>query len=137
MPTTKRSQGTPGGRSAKSEDRCSVYVVDPKRVRRGRGALLPDEVNADIAGTFKVLAHPTRVRIIQALAAGELCVCELSEVLGLSVSATSHQLHSLRNLRLVRARSEGKLMHYTLSDRFVVALLEDCTRHVQREGSTR
>ena len=72
-----------------------------------------------------------------ALAAGELCVCDLSEVLGLSVSATSHQRHSLRNLRLVRARSEGNLMHCALSDRFVVALLEGCTRHVQREAEKR
>ncbi len=91
----------------------------------------------DIAQTFKVLSHPTRVRIIQALSAGELCVCELSEVLDLSASATSHQLHLLRNRRLVRARAEGKLVHYTLSDPFVVALLDDCTRHVQREDAKR
>ncbi len=140
-PTRKRGRSTPVERSARtpaaeaeSEDRCGVFVIDPSRVQRGRAAVLADEVNADIAGTFKVLAHPTRVRIIQALAAGELCVCEISEVLGLSVSATSHQLNLLRNLRLVRARSEGKLVHYSLSDPFVVALLEDCTRHVQRKG---
>jgi len=118
-------------------DRCGVFVVDAERVRRGRLALLADDVNAAISGTFRVLAHPTRVRIIQALAAGELCVCELSEVLGLSVSATSHQLHLLRNLRLVRARSEGKLVHYTLSNPFVVALLEDSTRQVQGEVAKR
>ncbi|HPM52755.1 MAG TPA: metalloregulator ArsR/SmtB family transcription factor [Rhodoglobus sp.] len=133
MPTRRQDRKS----KAASEDRCGVFVVDAKRVQRGRSALLADEVNADIAGTFKVLAHPTRVRIIQALAAGELCVCELSEVLGLSVSATSHQLHLLRNLHLVRARSEGKLVHYSLSDPFVLALLEDCTRHVQGEVTKR
>ena len=119
------------------EDRCGAFVVDARRVKRSRAAVLPADVNADIADTFKVLAHPTRVRIIQALAAGELCVCELSQVLGLSVSATSHQLHLLRTRRLVRPRAEGKLMHYSLTDPFVVALLKDCTRHVQGKGARR
>jgi DNA-binding transcriptional ArsR family regulator len=117
--------------------RCRVFCVDAARVRRGRAALLPAPVVADIAGTFKVLAHATRVRLIQALAAGELCVCELSAVLGLSVSATSHQLATLRALRLVRGRAEGKLVWYSLSDPYVLALLEDCTRHVGGKEAAR
>lgn len=119
------------GRRVGAADRRGVFVVDPERVRRGREAVLGESVVDDIAGTFKVLAHPTRIRIIQALARAELCVCEISEVLGLSVSATSHQLRLLRNLRLVRARSEGKLVYYALSDPFLVSLLHDCSCHVQ------
>jgi DNA-binding transcriptional ArsR family regulator len=114
-------------------ERCAAFSIDEKRVRRGRDALLPETDLRDIAETFQVLAHPTRIRIIRALSGGELCVCELSAVLDLSVSATSHQLHLLRNLRLVRSRSEGKLVHYSLSAPFVVALLDDCARHVAGE----
>lgn len=124
----ERAPSKTGGKAA---ERCGTFQIDPERVRRGHLAVLAEGVVGEIAETFKVLAHPTRVRIIQALAGGELCVCEISEVVGLSVSATSHQLQLLRNLRLVRTRSEGKLVHYALSDPFVVALLEDCTRHVQ------
>jgi DNA-binding transcriptional ArsR family regulator len=127
---SERSMST-AGRRVSAAVRCGVFVVDPERVRRGREAVLGESVVGDIAGTFKVLAHPTRVRIIQALADSELCVCEISEVLGLSVSATSHQLQLLRHLRLVRARSEGKLVYYALSNSFLVALLHDCTCHVQ------
>ena len=119
--------------SRKPPDRCGVFVVDQAHVRRARGALLDATMVEEIAGTFAALAHPTRVRIIQALACDELCVCEISEVVGLSVSAASHQLRLLRNLRLVRARHDGKLVYYSLIDSFVVALLEDCTRHVQQK----
>lgn len=111
-------------------EKCAVFSMDQERVRLGRAALPAAHLAQEIADTFKLLAHPTRVKLIRALAAGEMCVCELSEVVGLSVSATSHQLHQLRDLRLVRSRSSGKQVHYSLQDRFVVSLLEDCTRHL-------
>ena len=111
-------------------EKCGVPGVDRERVRRGRAALPLDEEIRDTSDTFKVLAHPTRVKMIRALAGGELCVCEIAEVIGLSVSATSHQLHQLRDLRIVRSRTEGKLVHYSIQAPFVVALLDSCTRHI-------
>jgi DNA-binding transcriptional ArsR family regulator len=116
-------------------DKCGVFSVDEERVHRGRAALPTDEQSQHIADIFKMLAHPTRVKLIRALATGEMCVCEISEVVGLSVSATSHQLHQLRDLRLVRSRAEGKLVHYALQAPFLVSLLEDCARHVSDQGA--
>ncbi|MEP0841207.1 MAG: winged helix-turn-helix transcriptional regulator [Phycisphaerae bacterium] len=109
--------------------------MDQERVRRGRAALPPSEQAQEIADTFKMLAHPTRVRLIRALASGEMCVCEISEAVGLSVSATSHQLHQLKDLRIVRSRSEGKLVHYSLHSPFIVSLLDDCARHLAEQGA--
>lgn len=114
-------------------DKCGIFSVDEERVRRGRAALPADEQAQEIADIFKMLAHPTRVKLIRALASGEMCVCEISEVVGLSVSATSHQLHQLRDLRLVRSRSEGKLVHYSLQAPFLVSLLDDGARHVSTQ----
>ncbi|HUU00032.1 MAG TPA: metalloregulator ArsR/SmtB family transcription factor [Myxococcota bacterium] len=125
----------PYGDKAVPTDKCGVFSVDEERVRRGRAALPPDEQAQDIADIFKMLAHPTRVKLIRGLASGEMCVCEISEVVGLSVSATSHQLHQLRDLRLVRSRSEGKLVHYSLQAPFLVSLLEDCAHHVSDHGA--
>ena len=114
-------------------DRCGVFSTDAERVNASRAAVPSDAMAESIAAAFKAISHPTRVRILRALSAGELCVCEISEVLELSVSATSHQLSLLKAQRLVQSRSEGKMVHYSLGDRFVLALLEDCTRHLNDE----
>lgn len=83
----------------------------------------------DVAATFKVLAHRTRIRIVQALATEELCVCDLARVLGVSVSATSHQLKALRALKVVRCRVDGKLAYYSLRDPFIRDLLANGVQH--------
>lgn len=102
-------------------------------MRRARQCALDSALVQDVADTFKVLAHTKRVRIIRALAREELCVCDLAQVLGLSVSATSHQLQALRRMKLVRHRMQGKLAYYTLRDPFVLALINDCVRHLGGE----
>jgi DNA-binding transcriptional ArsR family regulator len=132
--TKTTSPAKPRRTRAVMPDKCGVFSVDQERVRCGRAALLPDEQTRDIVEMFKVLAHPTRVKLIRALAGGEMCVCEISEVVGLSVSATSHQLRQLRDLRIVGSRSEGKLVHYSLQAPFIVSLLDACARHVSDQG---
>ena len=113
---------------------CGIFLVDEDRVHRAREAALGEGVVADVVDTFKVLASPTRVRLLRALAREEFCVCDLSALLGLSISATSHQLQALRRARVVRYRAEGKLAYYSLRDPFVMALLEDCVLHVTNGG---
>ena len=117
-------------RDAEDDGACRVFAFDEDRVRRARAAMPTDDELRDIADTFQILGHPTRVRIILALSHEELCVCDLAQVLGLSVSATSHQLRAMRRMRLVRHRTEGKFAYYSLCDPFVAALLEDCVQHV-------
>jgi DNA-binding transcriptional ArsR family regulator len=134
-PRKTTASARPHGEKAVPADECRVFSINEERVHRGRAALPTDEQSQDIADIFKMLAHPTRVKLIRALASGEMCVCEISEVVGLSVSATSHQLHQLRDLRLVRSRAEGKLVHYALQAPFLVSLLEDCARHVSDLGA--
>jgi DNA-binding transcriptional ArsR family regulator len=112
---------------------CGVLLVDKERVQRICETMLTDSALQDVADTFKMLATPSRVRIIRALEKEELCVCDLSQVLGLSISATSHQLQLLRKMRLVRCRMDGKLAYYTLRDRFVPKLLADCVEHLTAE----
>jgi len=111
---------------------CEVYFVDADRVDRVRDAMLSDEDAQHVADIFKVLAHPTRVRILRALAREELCVCDLAHVLGFSVSATSHQLRILRSKRLVHYRMDGKRAYYRIRDPFVVSLLNSGVRELAR-----
>ena len=111
-------------------DTCEVFAVDQDRLARARAALLKDDVVEDVTDLFKILSHGTRLGILRALSTGELCVCELAELLGLSLSAVSHQLRDLRRLRLVSFRMEGRLAYYSIREPFILRLLDDGVRHV-------
>jgi DNA-binding transcriptional ArsR family regulator len=86
-----------------------------------------------LADTFRILGDPTRVRIVDALADGELCVHEISERVGISESAVSHQLRLMRSMRIVRGRREGRCVYYTLDDQHVLDLFQQGLRHVSEE----
>jgi len=85
----------------------------------------------EIAELFKVLGDVTRLRIIEALEGKELCVQELETLLDMSQSAVSHQLHSLRQARLVRLRRDGKNRYYTLDDEHVERIYRIAEEHVK------
>lgn len=120
----------------KDPDACDVIQIDLNRVRGLRAALVGGPTVTALAETFRALGDPTRVRILDALSHGELCVCDLAAVLSLSQSAVSHQLRLLRSLRLVRARRAGRMVFYALDDRHVTDLLDQGLRHVN-EAETR
>lgn len=77
-----------------------------------------------------MLANPVRLSLMHALTHDELTVGDLARALGLSLSATSHQLALLRRMRLVESRDEGRLTHYRAKDDFVGHLVHDCLAHV-------
>ena len=89
---------------------------------------------AVIAETFRVLGDPTRIRILDAIAAGELCVCDIATVVGISESAVSHQLRLLRSMRLVRTRRAGRQIFYTLDDQHILQLLRLAATHVEESA---
>jgi ArsR family transcriptional regulator, lead/cadmium/zinc/bismuth-responsive transcriptional repressor len=84
-----------------------------------------------LADTFRVLGDPTRVRILDALSGGELCVCDIASLVGLSESAVSHQLRLLRGMRLVRPRRSGRLVYYAVDDQHILELLAQALTHVE------
>jgi DNA-binding transcriptional ArsR family regulator len=112
-------------------DACDVFHIDPQRVALLRRTLIAAPAVDALAETFKALGDPTRVRVLDALSHGELCVCDLAQLVGLSQSATSHQLRLLRALRLVRSRRAGRMVFYTLDDRHIVTLFRQGLRHVE------
>ncbi len=124
--------GTP---AAPDSDRCDVRHADPTRLAARRASLLPADAVVSLAETFKLLGDATRVRILDALSHGELCVCEIAALVDLSESAVSHQLRLLRGLRLVRPRRAGRLAYYTLDDQHIMSLFQQGLRHVQEPGN--
>lgn len=86
--------------------------------------LLSVDTARRVAETFQVLGDPSRVRIVHALSLSELCTSDLASVVGMSESAVSHQLRTLRQLHVVKARREGKLVFYSLDDDHVRSLFD-------------
>ena len=95
--------------------------------------MLTDAHVQSVADTFRVLGDPTRVRILDALAEGELCVQNLAARVGISESAVSHQLRLLRTMRLVRVRRKGRQAFYAVDDHHILGLLHQARTHVQED----
>ena len=93
--------------------------------------LLNDRTVHLLADLFAALGDPSRVKIMAALVEGEINVSALSESVGISRSAVSHQLRTLRQLRIVRARKEGREVYYSLDDEHVADLFQRGLDHVQ------
>jgi ArsR family transcriptional regulator, lead/cadmium/zinc/bismuth-responsive transcriptional repressor len=104
--------------------------VHPDQVAVALEHLINDDEAAQLAETFKALSDPTRVRIIAALAHTELCVYDLTAVVGLTQSAVSHQLRLLRTMRLVKSRRDGRHIYYQLDDAHIHDLFHRGLDHV-------
>ena len=95
---------------------------------------MPDEARLyDLAELFKVFGDSTRMRILFVLFEAEVCVCDLSRVLNMTVSAISHQLRVLKQSRLVKYRKEGKSVFYSLSDDHVHTILAQGMEHINEQ----
>lgn len=118
----------------KDPDVCDLVQIDLPRVRKLRRSLVAPDAVQGLADTFSALGDPTRVRMLDALSHGELCVCDLAAVLGLSQSAVSHQLRLLRGMRLVRPRRDGRVVFYSLDDHHIMLLFRQTLQHVEEHA---
>ena len=95
-------------------DACDLLCLDLAAAERIRGDL-DREATATLARTFKLLGDPTRLLIAQALAAHELCGCDLAWITGASEKLVSHHLGRLRAAGLVAGRRDGKVVYSSLT----------------------
>jgi len=110
---------------------CESDIRHPEKIAKARLAMPSELELLDASELLKVLADPNRLRLIAALLEVELCVCDLSEFLGMSQSAVSHQLRILRQSRLVRYRRDGKNTYYSLKDIHVEQIVQTAVHHVR------
>lgn len=92
--------------------------------------LLDDDKIIDIAELFKIFGDSTRVKIINVLLNGELCVSEIQNKLNVSQSAVSHQLRILKDSKLVKYRKDGKEIYYFLADDHVEKIFKMGCEHI-------
>jgi ArsR family transcriptional regulator len=115
----------------KDDDLCDTFFFDPEKVKEISEKMLNEEQAIELAQLFQVMGDSSRIKIIFALWQQELCVCDLAHLLGLSVSAVSHQLRLLRNLRLVKYRRDGRMVYYSLDDAHIEKLFNEGLEHIK------
>lgn len=115
------------------EQPCEEVGLHPEAVARASAYLGGYSDLEEQARVFAALGEPSRLRILVALRSGELCVCDLCAVLGMTASAVSHQLRLLRLLRLVRSDKRGRVVYYQLDDEHVTNLLVQLEAHTSHE----
>ena len=115
----------------KSDDKVEICDCTHRQKHISENIIPHTEILYSLAELFKVFGDPTRIRILYALSAGELCVCDIASVLNMSQSAISHQLRVLKQNHLVKFRREGKTLYYSLADSHVETILNQGLEHVQ------
>lgn len=107
---------------------CEVRLMHPEVVARVLNAMPDTDAIQVMTERLRMLADPTRYRVLSALAFEELCVCDLAAIAGVSESTMSHQLRLLRAHDLVTFRRKGRMAYYRLADASVLAMIRHHTR---------
>ncbi len=110
---------------------CEYLHAHQEVIDRIERTLPPQEHLYDLAELYKVFGDSTRIRLLYVLMEEELCVCDLAALLGMSLSAVSHQLRILKQARLVKFRKEGKTVFYSLADDHVKTIIAQGMDHVE------
>ncbi len=111
-------------------DRCDCEVIHEDVVARVKKNMPDEEVMMDLGDAFKVFSDSTRLKIMCALIREEMCVCDISALLGMTKSAISHQLRVLKQTNLVKNRREGKVVYYSIADEHVETIINNGMDHV-------
>ena len=117
-----------------NEDRCGCRIIHLQAVEEARAMSLDVHECEQLSDMFKILADPSRLRILVALEHQEMCVCDIAAFLGLTESAVSHQLRLLRTAKLVKNRREGTVLYYRLVDDHVKMLTDIGLVHIREDN---
>jgi ArsR family transcriptional regulator, lead/cadmium/zinc/bismuth-responsive transcriptional repressor len=110
---------------------CDCDVIHEDVVRRVRSVMPDQKEFRDLANLFKMFSDTTRIKILWALSCDSMCVCDLAVLLGMTKSAVSHQLKSLRFVKLVKYERKGKVVYYSLEDEYVQDIFEKGFAHLK------
>ncbi len=110
---------------------CTFLQAHPNVVEKVQAARLSDEEQMRLSELFRMFGDPTRLRILSALGVADLCVCDIAALLGMTVSAISHQLRLLKSAGLVIGRRDGKAVVYALADDHVRVMMQNGMDHVR------
>ena len=114
----------------KETECCESYEVH-ENLLKIVNKTMPEETKLyDLAELFKVFGDSTRIKILYVLFEAEMCVCDIAETLGMTISAISHQLKILKQAKLVKFKRSGKNFIYSLADDHVRTIINQGMTHI-------
>ena len=113
------------------ETACEEHHHHETAVHSAQLTMPDDDALFDASEFFKALSDSSRLKIIAALITGELCVCDLCDIVGLSQSAVSQQLRVLRAGRIVKFRKDGKQVFYSIDDHHIAEVIQITISHLR------
>ena len=117
----------------RNKDTCNVVCFNKQLVLKLKSMIPAGFHIEEVAEMFSLLGDKTRIKIVFALSKEkELCVCDIANVLGLTISATSHQLRKLKDKKVVKYRNDRNMVYYFLVDRYIENLLSDVFKHLEK-----
>ncbi len=111
------------------KDTCEIYCYDEEKVNRIQGNLQTVDISS-VAQMLKAIADENRAKITYALCQDdELCVCDIANIIGVTVANASHHLRTLHKQGIVKFRREGKLAFYSLDDEHIRQIMMIALAH--------
>ena len=110
---------------------CKSHIIHEDIVKRVSAAMPEGKDFYDLSNLYKMFSDNTRVKILWALSCNAMCVCDLAALLGMTKSAISHQLKSLRLSNLVKYEKQGQIVYYSLADDHVRDIFEKGFEHIK------
>lgn len=114
---------------------CDCNIIHEDVVNMIKKKMPNDNMLFKVSVFFKIIGDSTRLKILYALLNCEICVCDIANLLNMTKSSISHQLKSLKENGLVKARREGKEVYYSLDDDHVKEVIEVAMNHIIHKES--
>ena len=109
---------------------CGYLCVHEETVRALKQTQPSRDAIRSLSNFYKAFGDETRMRILCLLLENELCVCDIANLLGMTKSAVSHQLGTLRGANFVKFRRDGKTVYYSLADDHIKTMLDSGLEHI-------
>ena len=109
---------------------CEYIHIHEDLVKKVEESMPVEEELFDLAELFKIFGDSTRIKILYVLFETEMCVCDIAQILNMTVSAISHQLRILKQARLVKFRKDGKSVFYSLADDHIKKIIDNGMEHI-------
>ncbi len=109
---------------------CDCNMINEDRVKEIADNIPSDETLNHLADIYKIMADRTRCKLLYILRQGEMCVCDIANIMSMSKSSISHQLAKMRELSVVKCRRDGKAIYYSLDDEHISQLYSIGIEHI-------